>query len=86
MGGTRAGPAADHEGEAAFLVLFAVAVLGPLWRRSPDWAVDAGRGDRDLHRGAENHAHEMGKDALTEADWYDNLRKKLTPVDPDHSE
>jgi hypothetical protein len=36
-----------------------------------------------LDGGAENHAHEMGKDALTEADWYDNLLKKLEPVDPE---
>jgi hypothetical protein len=35
---------------------------------------------------AENHAHEMGRDALTEADWYDHLLEKLEPVDRDDSE
>jgi hypothetical protein len=34
----------------------------------------------------ENHANEMGKDALPEADRYDNLLKRLESVDPDRSE
>jgi hypothetical protein len=43
---------------------------------SPDYS------DSCCDDAAENHAHEMGKDALTEGDLYDNLLKKLKPVDP----